>query len=235
MPPTRPSVSRPRVRPSGADAARVRRLAARRALRAESEPELEAEPEATPPLEPSPAGKEGKGGRLHRPFGPMFWPSLLTTATLVLGGLAAWFGTQAAGVTGAPSAQNLALANTAETSQVTAQVTSAINVLFSYDYSAPDPTTKAASRLLTGAAVRQYAALFAQVKKDAPAQKLVVTTTVTSAGVELLTPDTARVLVFAAESDRKAGGTPATAGAMLAVNVVRSGSTWKISGIDTLG
>lgn len=97
------------------------------------------------------------------------------------------------------------------------------------------PATRAASRLLTGAAVRQYAALFAQVEKDAPKQKLVVTSTVTNAGVELLTADTARVLVFATESDRKPGGTPATAGAMLAVNMIRAGGTWKISGIDTFG
>jgi Mce-associated membrane protein len=165
----------------------------------------------------------------------MLLPLVLGAVTLLLGGLAAWFGTQAAGLTGAPSAQNLALASPAETSQVTSQVTSAVGALFSYNYTAPGPTTRAARRLLTGAAVRQYAALFAQVEKEAPSQKLVITTTVNSAGVELLTADTARVLVFAAESERKAGGTASTAGAMLAVNLTRAGGTWKISGIDTFG
>jgi Mce-associated membrane protein len=80
----------------------------------------------------------------------------------------------------------------------------------------------------------QYASLFGQVRREAPGEKLIVTTTVTNAGVELLTGDTARVLVFAIESDRKAGGgAPSSAGSMLAVNAVRVGSTWKISGIDT--
>jgi len=165
----------------------------------------------------------------------MFLPSLLAAVTLVLGGLAAWFGAEAAALNGTPSAQNLALADPAETSQVTAQVTSAIGALFSYDYAAPDPTTQAANRLLTGAAVREYAALFGQVHQQAPKQKLVITTTVSNVGVELLTPDTARVLVFAVESDRKANGTSSSAGAMLAVNVVRDGGTWKIEGIDTFG
>jgi Mce-associated membrane protein len=56
---------------------------------------------------------------------------------------------------------------------------------------------------------------------------------VSNAGVELLTPNTARVLVFAVETERKAGGTPSSFGTMLAVNVVRDGGTWKIAGIDT--
>ena len=66
--------------------------------------------------------------------------------------------------------------------------------------------------------------------------KLVVTTTVSNIGVEMLTGNTARVLVFATESDGSAGATtPTTAEAMLAVNAVLDGSTWKIEGIDTFG
>jgi Mce-associated membrane protein len=252
VPPTIRPTSRPRVRSSSVDAAAVRRLAARRAARAEqaagaaqataaaraaSAPVGEAPVLQTPrrrgwPFARAHADAEG---RRTRPFGHMFLPLLLAAVTLALGGLAAWFGAEAAALNGAPSAQNLALADPAETSQVTQQVTSAIGALFSYDYAAPDPTTQAAGRLLTGAAVREYAALFAQIHQQAPRQQLVITTTVSNAGVELLTPDTARVLVFAVESDRKANGTPATAGAMLAVNVVRAGGIWKIEGIDTFG
>jgi len=40
--------------------------------------------------------------------------------------------------------------------------------------------------VLTGPAVRQYNTLFALVTKNAPTQKLVVTTKVTNSGVELL-------------------------------------------------
>jgi Mce-associated membrane protein len=61
-----------------------------------------------------------------------------------------------------------------------------------------------------------------------------VTTAVTSVGVEVLTGDQARLLIFATETDTHAGGgQPASAAAMLAVNAVRQGSTWKIEGIDT--
>jgi Mce-associated membrane protein len=175
------------------------------------------------------------GGPGHsRPALRLIAVMALAVATLVFGGLAAWFGTEAGSLNGEPSAQNQALANPSETSRVTSQVTSAINALFSYNYAEPGSTTKAASRVLTGAAVKEYAALFAEVKEKAPKEKLIITTKVSSAGVELLTPDAARVLVFATESDGSAGAsTPSTAGAMLAVNMVRDGGTWKISGIDT--
>jgi Mce-associated membrane protein len=256
VPPTTRSTFRPRVRSSSVDAASVRRLAARRAARAEQAgaPVLQTPVLQTPvPQTPVPQTpvRETKTARRRgwplvrehadttarrtRPFGQMFLPLLLAAVTLALGGLAAWFGAEAAALNAEPSAQNLALADPVQTSQVTRQVTSAIGALFSYDYAAPGPTTQAAGRLLTGAAVREYAALFGQIQRQAPKQQLVITTTVTNAGVELLTPNTARVLVFAVESDRKADGTPATAGAMLAVNVVRFGGTWKIEGIDTFG
>lgn len=230
MPPTTRSGSHPRVRPS-ADAAYVRRLAARRDPRAERAAVPRGESRPAPEERPEERAEDRRRGPLRR----LLVPLVLAVVTLALGGLAAWFGAQAGGLAGAPSAQNRALADPAETSGVVSQAKIAVETLFSYDYVAPGPTTQAASRLLTGAAVKQYAALFSQVEKQAPAQKLVVTTAVTSAGVELLTTNTARVLVFATESDRKAGGTPVTAGAMLAVNMVRAGGSWKIEGIDTFG
>jgi Mce-associated membrane protein len=263
---------RPRANPSAVDAAMVRRLAARRAHRADGADETgasapdaapdaaapDAAPDAAAPdaaapdaaapdgaapdaVERDAAEEDGErqdalGGAGRRPLSFGIVLLILAVATLVFGGLAAWFGTEAGSLTGTPSAQNDALSDPARTSQVISQVTSAIDALFSYDYAAPVPTTQAAGRLLTGAAVRQYASLFGQVQQQAPKQKLIVTTTVTNAGVELLTGDTARVLVFAVETDQKAsGGTPSSAGAMLAVNVVRDGGTWKIEGIDTFG
>jgi Mce-associated membrane protein len=159
---------------------------------------------------------------------------LLTAATLVFGGLAAWFGTEAGAESSVPSAQNQALSNPAETSQVATQVSSAIAALFSYNYANPDATSTAVGEYLTGAAVKQYATLFATLRTDGPKEKLVVTTTVSNIGVELLTPDTARVLVFATENEGSAGDTtPESLGAMLAVNAAYTGGTWKIEGIDT--
>jgi Mce-associated membrane protein len=176
---------------------------------------------------------QARESRERRPR-PLLLPVALGIVTLVLGGLAAWFGAEAHSLTSTPAAQNSALTDVAATSTVRSQISSAVTALFSYDYANPGPTTRAANRLLTGPAVRQYASLFAQVHKDAPAQKLIVTTAVTSAGVEVLTGDQARLLIFAAETDtHTGGGQPASAAAMLAVNAVRQGSTWKIEGIDT--
>lgn len=165
--------------------------------------------------------------------GPLL-PVALGIATLVLGGLAAWFGAEAHSLTSIPAAGNSALTDAAATSAVRNQVGSAIATLFSYDYRNPGPTTRAEKRLLTGPAVGQYAKLFAQVHKNAPGQKLIVTTAITSVGVEMLTGNQARLLIFATETDtRTGGGQPASAAAMLAVNAVRQGSTWKIEAIDT--
>jgi Mce-associated membrane protein len=153
---------------------------------------------------------------------------------VLLGGLAAWFGAEAHGLTSTPAAGNTALTDATATSEVRSQVKSAVGALFSYNYSNPGPTTRAAGQLLTGPAVHQYSSLFAQVRKDAPSQKLVVTTAVTSLGVEFLTGGQARLLVFATETDTRAGGgQPASAAAMLAVNAVRQDGTWKIESIST--
>jgi Mce-associated membrane protein len=182
------------------------------------------------------AGEATNGDRQGRSRGAsrLIVATVLAVATVVLGGLAAWFGAEASSLNSQPSAQDQALADPGETGQVTSQVTSAINALFSYNYAKPGPTTRAASQLLTGGGVKQYDDLFAQVREQAPKDKLIVTTVVSHVGVELLTPTTGRVLVFATESDGTAGaGAPSTSGAMLAVNVVLDGGTWKIAGIDT--
>jgi Mce-associated membrane protein len=231
------------------DAAAVRRLAARRARTSatrhgtlldapapgEALEETVPQQATAPQEETAPHGPAEHGPAEHGPAARRLIATVaLAVATLVLGGLAAWSGTAAGSLRGQPSAGNQALANPTETSQVTSQVTAAINALFSYNYASPGTTAKAASRLLTGAAVRQYAALFATVERKGPAEKLVVTTAVSSACVELLTRGTARVLVFATETEGSAGaGTPSAAGAMLAVNMVLDGGAWKIAGIDT--
>jgi Mce-associated membrane protein len=132
------------------------------------------------------------------------------------------------------ASQNVAVTDAAATRQVSRQVTSAIETIFSYDYAHTATTREAAQRVLTGPAVRQYNELFALVERDAPAQKLKLTTTVTNAGVELLTGDRARLLVFVDQQDTR-GTTNQTsaAGAMFAVNAVRSGNRWKIESVNT--
>lgn len=222
MPPRKPSAtrtSRPGSHPSGTSAATVRLLASR-ARAADLAPEPVAPKEHRPPLSPAARSRILVG--------------VLGVLTVIVGGLAAWFASQAGSLNSAPSAQNSALSNSAATSQVTSQTRGAIAALFSYNYAAPGPTTTAASRWLTGAAVQQYARLFGQVHQEAPKEQLVVATTVNDIGVETLQGGSARVLVFVTESDRKgSGGATASAPAMLAINLTQAGGTWKIDGIDT--
>jgi Mce-associated membrane protein len=80
--------------------------------------------------------------------------------------------------------------------------------------------------------------MIAQVKAQAPTQKLVLTTTVTGTGVETLDGDRARVLVFADQSNTSTATTSAGAtyaAAMFAVDAVKENGTWKIAALDTFG
>ncbi len=81
----------------------------------------------------------------------------------------------------------------------------------------------------------QYDSMLAQVRAQAPSQKLVLTTTVTDSAVELLEGDRARLLVFADQRNTRTTGK---------AHDVRGGDArrrrgaqrgaWKISNIDTL-
>ena len=76
--------------------------------------------------------------------------------------------------------------------------------------------------------------LFALVEREAPTEKLVVTTTVTNSGVELLNGGQARVLIFVNQQDTRAGTKQTTyGGAMLAVTAIFQNGRWKIENIDT--
>jgi Mce-associated membrane protein len=177
---------------------------------------------------PQPSADHGHAPRRLR------LPALLGVITVLLGGFGAWASVQAHNERAANAQQNLALTNGAATSTVRHQVSSAIQAIFSYSYSDTAKTRRDAQNLLTGPAIRQYDQLFSLVQKDAPAQKLVVTTSVTNTGVEFLTGSRARVLIFANQQDSRAGtGQTSYAGAMFAVTAVLTGNTWKISNIDT--
>jgi Mce-associated membrane protein len=161
-------------------------------------------------------------------------PAVLGVVTVLLGAFGAWATVQAHNQRAANAQQNLALTNAPATSAVRHQVSSAIQAIFSYSYTDTAKTRRDAQKLLTGSAIRQYDQLFSLVEKDAPTQKLVVTTSVTNSGVEFLTGSRARVLIFANQQDSRAGTSQTSyAGAMFAVTAVQTGGTWKISNIDT--
>ncbi len=160
--------------------------------------------------------------------------AMLGLAAIVLGSLATWATVAAHRLRVAAADANIAFVDQASTRTVTHDVTAAVNTIFSYSYADTARTRAAAQLLLTGAAIRQYNALFALVERQAPAEKLVVTTKVTNIGVEFLTGDSARLLVFADQQDTRAGtGQTSYGGAMFAVNVVLAGGRWKIENIDT--
>ncbi|MFI6518976.1 hypothetical protein ACIBF1_25695 [Spirillospora sp. NPDC050679] len=160
-------------------------------------------------------------------------PVVLAALTALLGGAGLWAQQQAAALGDEPAARNTALTDNARTSEVKGAVTEAVNGAFSYTYADPAKSEAAARGALTGPAVGQHAAMFAGVRKEGPAQRLVLTTTVTDGAVTLLTGDRARLLLFADQRNTRAtDGRGVSAPTMLAVDAVRRDGRWKISGID---
>jgi Mce-associated membrane protein len=166
----------------------------------------------------------------HRPIAAL----ILGAVTVILGGFGIWATVHTSSLRAQSAQQNTALTDPAATSAVREQIDSAVQTIFSYSYANTGTTRQAAQRLLTGPAIGQYNSLFSLVQQQAPAEKLMVTTTVTNSGVEMLTGDQARVLIFVNQQDTRGGTSQTTyGGAMLAVTAVRQAGRWKIENIDT--
>jgi Mce-associated membrane protein len=194
-------------------------------------------------VEPAVNGKAVKAVKLTKPAAPakvaekksrsMLLPALLALVAVLFGGVAVWCGVQTAQLRTNASATNTALTDAAATAEVKRQITSAVNTVFSYDYSHVSTTEQAAGRLLTGPAIQQYTTLIAMVKQQAPAQKLVLTTSVVTAGVVMLQGNRARLLVFADQRNvRSDTGQASYAGTHFAVDAVRVNGSWKIANLD---
>jgi Mce-associated membrane protein len=206
-------------------------------------------PHDTPPPDPAPAAAADAAVVTETadvpagPDGPPAGPSgkrrpvaalMLGAVTVILGAFGIWATAHASSLRAQSAQRSTALTDPAATSAVRTQIDSAVQTIFSYSYANTGATRQAAQRLLTGPAIKQYDSLFALVQQQAPAQKLVVTTTVTNSGVELLTGDQARVLVFVNQQDTRAGTSQTSyGGAMLAVTAVLQAGRWKIENIDT--
>ncbi|MFJ2022431.1 hypothetical protein ACIODW_01290 [Streptomyces sp. NPDC087897] len=200
---------------------------------AEAEAEAEADPSSagdtsadTPRAEASRPGRS----RLR-----VTLPAVLCALTVLLGAFAVWAFTSADRLRDEPARQNSALTDIGRTSEVKGRISEAVGAVFSYDYASPARADRAASTYLTGRAVQQHKDMLADVREQAPKQKLVLTTTVTESGVEFLDGDRARLLVFADQSNTRTGKDEETtyAAAMFAVDAVRRGDTWLIAAIDT--
>ncbi|HET7014949.1 MAG TPA: hypothetical protein VFI65_13625 [Streptosporangiaceae bacterium] len=164
----------------------------------------------------------------------LFRPAVLGLATVIFGGFGVWATVAGHGLRATAATANTALVDRPATTSVERSVTRTIDTIFSYSYADVTKTRKAAQALLTGAAIKQYDQLFALVEQQAPKEKLVVVTKVSTVGVELLTGDRARILVFANQQDTRAGtGQASYSGAMFAVTAVNQAGHWKISNINT--
>ncbi|WBB58774.1 hypothetical protein O7599_24570 [Streptomyces sp. WMMC500] len=166
-----------------------------------------------------------RGGRL----------AVALAAAVLLGCFAAFAAVRASGG-GDPAAANAALVDAPLTSEIKGGVGEAVEAVFSVDYTDLDENGRAARTYLTGKAVDQHLRMLADVREQAPSQKLVLTTTVTDSAVELAGDDGARVLVFADQRNTRTDTDETSYGAaMLAVDAVKDGDRWRIANIDTFG
>lgn len=158
------------------------------------------------------------------------WPLWVATAVLI--GLAGWFGFEAYSARYTGAAANEAMVSAGATSEVSGQVSDAVEKLFSYDFNDTAKTEAASKELLTGAAVQRYEELFAVVKEQAPQQQLIVTTKVKERSVTRLQGDRAELLLFVDQHARRANAPGENAGpAQISVSAEKQGDAWKISQI----
>ncbi|MEI7030209.1 hypothetical protein [Streptomyces pratensis] len=192
----------------------------------------EREPDAGPPAD-GPGEKSRparRPGRLRVPL-----PAVLSVLTVLFGAFAIWAFASAGDLRDEPARQNTALTDIGRTSEVKGRISEAVGAVFSYDYAETARSESAASTYLTGRAVEQHREMLADVREQAPSQKLVLTTTVTESAVEFLDGDRARLLIFADQSNTRTGKDEETtyAAAMFAVDAVHREGAWLIAGIDT--
>lgn len=183
------------------------------------------------------AGTDKSGRRRLAPL------LILCALTVLLGAFAGFAQSRAGALRDDPVRGNTALTDLARTSEIKGQTAKAVASLFSYDHAKPDAFASASKTMLTGKAVTQHRALFADVLAQAEKQKTVITTTVTDSAVERIDGDRARVLIYADQSSVGTAGAEKQAsqdqgvyaGAMFALDLVARDGRWLVEGIDTFG
>ncbi|MFC0438657.1 hypothetical protein [Kutzneria buriramensis] len=158
----------------------------------------------------------------------------LVAAAIILTALGIWFRLEAVGLYDDPATNNQALVDPAATSKVVEDVDAALGRVFSYRYDNTAVTEQAAKQTLAGNALGQYNDLFAQVKQQAPSQKLLLTTKVVDSGVTMLQGEHAQLLVFLDQSATRGDNNQSTlAAAELTVTAQRQGDHWVITDLRT--
>ncbi|MBP2325502.1 Mce-associated membrane protein [Kibdelosporangium banguiense] len=152
-------------------------------------------------------------------------PLVLVIAAAVLAGLGVFFLVKAQSTT----EQGV---DTQAMTEVNGQVKGALEKIFSFSYDKLDESTAAARQVLAGTAISEYDKLIEQVKAQAPAQKLVLATKVTTAGVKSIEGDRAELLVFLDQvATRVDTGKTSGSAAALSVTAERQNGEWKITAL----
>lgn len=154
----------------------------------------------------------------HTEVRPKF-PRVLVIAAAVLVGAGVFFLVKAQSVdTGV---------DTKAMTEVNGQVKAGLEKIFSFSYDNVDAT--GAHDVLAGQAVGEYDKLIEQVRAQAPAQKLVLATKVTTTGVKSIDGDKAELLVFLDQvATRVDTGKTNGSAAALSVTAHKQDGVWKI-------
>ncbi len=149
------------------------------------------------------------------------WPFALIIAAAVLVGAGAFFLVRANSVDSGVDTRGM--------TEVNGQVKDAVEKIFSFSYDKVDESSAAARQVLAGTAVQEYDKLIAQVREQAPSQKLVLATRVTDMGVKSIDGDHAELLVFLDQVATRVDNNKSTgSAAALSVKAERQDGTWKI-------
>ncbi|MEU0126859.1 hypothetical protein [Streptomyces sp. NPDC006289] len=188
------------------------------------EPAAVTDPEPAVGTDPEPARPAGRGR----------WPGVLAAVlALALLGTGGTLFVQGRQLRDTPATSNHALTDTAATTRVVGDVSSALGKVFSYSPQATGATKESAGQLLGGRALKQYASLFGQVEKQAADQKLTLTTQVVRAGVTRLGGSSAHLLVFLDQVYEREGKAATTAAAQLSVTAELRNGHWRIVDITS--
>jgi len=183
--------------------------------------------------EADPPDEDDDPSRFSRFFSPRRLTVLLGVVALLLVAAGTWSLVAAGNLRSSPAAQNSALVDTGRTAEVSAAISSALNQIFSYSYDKTDVTEKAAKAVLRGDALTTYDKLFAEVRAQAPVQKLVLTTRVVYSAVQSLEGDRAQLFVFLDQSATRVDtNTTSAAAAQLSITAKREGERWVITGMS---
>jgi Mce-associated membrane protein len=166
---------------------------------------------------------------------PYLLRTVLIAVTLALVAAGVIFLIRAGDERNSGAAANHAVIDTTTTNAVIGQVSTALNQVLSYSYTAPQTAQRAAAQWLAGDAVGQYKDLFVQLNERAPGQKLSFVAKVITAGVTTLKGNTASLLVFLdQESTRASDHESSVAAAQVQITAVRHGSLWRITELQPL-